>query len=373
MNKKPHYRILVINGGGVKGIIPATILHSMSSISGLPIPDDPNTSQTDGLFDYIIGTSIGGILAAAYTATDSFGNLKFNSSYVQNLLKEETSNIFPDTIWKYQKGFFAPIYSRDFLDDLLYQNFGDLTLSETFVPISMMSYSLDQDFPRIWSSFRASNDSIYDYNVRDAAGATSAAPSYFPLKKTISPDGVEMVDIDGGIFANSPTMWGITDLMYHTDISLSDITVVAIGTGNVNDSKADMINISNSYWDWSMGTLIRKMMSASENLDIVESQNVLKRYALINPNITKEMEAMDNSSDQNINNLISVAEQYIESEDAYMRNIVKCLLQAPKGYFATCNNLKDTNNQQNIFEKSFEVTPVEITQVEIQETITMEF
>src|SRR5271170_6477506 len=86
------WRILSIDGGGTRGIIPATILASIEERTGKPI------SQ---LFDLIAGTSTGGILALGLTKPDSSGRPSFSAQDLCNLYEEEIPNIFlnPQSWW----------------------------------------------------------------------------------------------------------------------------------------------------------------------------------------------------------------------------------------------------------------------------------
>ena len=70
-------RILAIDGGGVRGLLPARVLVELEAMTGRPL---------HSLFDVIAGTSVGGILAlgyvapgvdgAGYSAADVFGDLR---------------------------------------------------------------------------------------------------------------------------------------------------------------------------------------------------------------------------------------------------------------------------------------------------------
>src|SRR5690349_5193892 len=96
---KPHYRVLTLHGGGIRGIINARILQELEEKSGKPITE---------LFDYIIGTSIGGIIAAGLTVPSDEDKTKpkYNASYMVNLLEKEARTVFPEPSSKSASTFF---------------------------------------------------------------------------------------------------------------------------------------------------------------------------------------------------------------------------------------------------------------------------
>lgn len=218
-----HLRILSINGGGVKGIVPAAILDSISQNTGKQIPE---------LFDFIIGTSIGGILAAAYatpnnTVSDSREYVKFDSGQVLDILKDNAKSIFPpDKARSFPASLFYSKYPRESLDVLLEESFNvdgaNLRLIDTLVPVAVTSQNTVSDEPQIWWSC---SKTFSTYFLKDVTGATSAAPTFFPPKfirvqnqtqaraancaefNLVSyREECEYKAVDGGLFANSPAI-----------------------------------------------------------------------------------------------------------------------------------------------------------------------
>lgn len=233
------YRVLAINGGGVRGLIPAKMLDKLSKKAGKPISE---------LFDCIVGTSIGGIIATALTVPDENGKPKYTTDDVVNLIKNEATTIFPRNVVGNMPfigpvaNVFYPKYSRDGIDGLLERKLGNVTLSETIIPIITVSYSLDSDGPRVWSSDLAiQNPTKNNHKLKDAAGATSAAPTYFPPKITITENGDILHDIDGGIYANSPTILGMGLVNKATTVRWDKVVIVSLGTGRFEDNPGNPI------------------------------------------------------------------------------------------------------------------------------------
>ena len=329
-NSKPHkiFRILSISGGGVRGIVPAEILANFEELSGKKITD---------MFDYIIGTSVGGILAAALTVPTKDGGLKYSSKDVLEMMMTSGSQIFPPAKF-YKFKLLAAAYDRDPLDAFLKDKFGDLRFNETAIPISMVSYSVELGEPRTWSTLRAKNNTNDNHFVRDGAGATSAAPTFFSPKQTKSPDGRDMTDIDGAIFANSPTMIGVTELAQFLGVEPKDVMIVSLGTGKFDTGfqPSSFAPKGPLYWGVVHKIATDHMMQASEMADVVQASNLAKNFFRINPPLSPSMQQMDNISPANLQHLKEAATSYAEEHEHCFIQIINCLLMAPIDPDAEC-------------------------------------
>jgi patatin-like phospholipase/acyl hydrolase len=98
------------------------------------------------------------------------------------------------------------------MDAFLEKKLGNATFLDTTISFARAFYSLDRDGPRLWSTYSALNNPNTNYFLKEAAGATSATPTYFPPKITETPGGQTYHDVDGGIFASSPTLIGMAAL-----------------------------------------------------------------------------------------------------------------------------------------------------------------
>jgi len=393
-----NYRVLVINGGGVRGIVPAKILQEMVKISG--------GKEINELFDCIVGTSIGGIIAAALTVKGPDGNAKYKINDVVNLFLEESEKIFPVEAYK-NNNLFSSKYSREGLDSVLNQYFGESKFSTTTIPIIMVSYSLDLDGPRVWSSFKAKNLVSYDLFLKDGAGATSAAPTYFPPKVTKDSASHTFHDVDGGIFANSPTFIGISEIINNNrSLDIDDITVVSIGTGKFKtfpllDSyieKGNSFSLSalvsagagltagllgfackgiagscghniNALWPVSIlstlstaftfnyvyysnfltgalhwitkGDLVIRMMQGSEDSDVIASTHVF-RAIRINPDFTKgdddQYRELDKADHKHMQAFAKRVEKFVKYQPNHdlLEDTVSCL-EADNPFIKSCN------------------------------------
>ena len=370
-----HHRILSVNGGGVRGLVPAKIIEEIIKKAQKPIHE---------LFDYVVGTSAGGLIAISLTVKDENGNPKYSATDVVNIFKDDAQKIFPPSyldnmpaLGKIMQLFTAK-YSREGIDTLLESKLGNATFLNTTIPITTVSYSLDYDGPRLWSTYRAENSPYtHNYLLKDAAGATSAAPTFFPMKTTVSPAGKIFHDIDGGIFANSPTMIGITEFLKSNMLAkFKELTVVSIGTGRFIDEPFYGQHVSNediSYFGTISGigsaipilgtsvyyahpiiggvlaftiavsgilydayngeggiglltkkSLIDRMMKGTELSDAFQSK--VAKVMRINPQLDKKYKSMDDSSTKHIQEFEQEIDIFIKKNSLTLDKVAGCLI-----------------------------------------------
>ena len=259
-------------------------------------------------------------------------------------------------------------YSRVGLDKLLNATLGNSTFENTSIPILMTSYSLDSDGPRTWSSFKAQDKNLNFY-LRDAAGATSAAPTYFPPKETIAHDGKKLFDIDGGIFANSPTYAGISDLKKAEEQGLYDdrcehIIIISIGTGNFPDDRLQPSTNGEyglKYWMTEPGKLIDRMMKGVEMSDSITVSRLFN-VVTINPSLDFKFAPLDNGTIEHMRDFNQTLTMILETNDGIM-NLINTTLHCLTSRNVTnkfCKNAisesREANNLEYYYEKEIEVS-----------------
>lgn len=227
MRKK--FRILSLDGGGLRGIAQLLVLKRIEIITGKKIHE---------LFDLIVGTSTGGIIACGLTAEENGRN----ALTIDKLIELYTTNadvIFPKQDNKFKqlyrsiKGIFNNKFNEDGLENQLEKYFKDIRLSETLKPVIITSYDINQNEIIMFKS-RLANLIGFDAKLKDVCRATSAAPTYLPPYK-MNYMNVDRLLIDGGVYINNPAMAGISDSLRHKyedeEIKMEDIQVMSIGSG----------------------------------------------------------------------------------------------------------------------------------------------
>jgi patatin-like phospholipase/acyl hydrolase len=216
-------KVLAIDGGGIRGIIPATVLKSI---------EERTNTRTAHLFDLIAGTSTGGILALGLVTPDENGDPKYSAADLAGLYEKEGKRIFGRSLWHRAialENLIDEKYEASGLEGVLRRYFGDTRLKDAVTEVLVTSYELETREPWFFARHKARSDPSFDFEMRFVARATSAAPTYFEpeeLTETRPHGGL----IDGGVFANNPALCAYVEMkdLYPDH---DDILVVSLGTG----------------------------------------------------------------------------------------------------------------------------------------------
>ena len=211
------FRILSIDGGGIKGIFPAAVLTFLedSCLDGQPVGD---------YFDLIAGTSTGGIIALGLGAglpARSLLDLYVNQGY----------RVFPPE--QRQKGrkllrrLWRNRYDRAPLDELLRQTLGDRTLRESRYRLLIPATEARHGDPAVYKTPHHPGYFLDgDKPMAEVAAATSAAPTYL---EPVVQDGYTL--LDGGIWANNPAMMALVEALTCFAVEREQIAILSIGCG----------------------------------------------------------------------------------------------------------------------------------------------
>ncbi len=203
-------KVLCIDGGGIRGVFAIAILKALEEEIGKPIGE---------AFDLVAGTSTGAIIAASVA-------LKLE---MKDVLKDY--QIYGEKIFSRQSklGLWRTIYSDRFLRRFFQRAFGNYTLADIEKPLLIPAVDLTHGKPYVHRSNFGSSGEETDLSVKlwDAVLSSCSAPVYFP------PNNVEnkFLSIDGGLWANNPSLVCITEAMKHFHEKIEDIEILSIGTG----------------------------------------------------------------------------------------------------------------------------------------------
>ena len=211
------FKILSLDGGGIKGIFPAGVLAYLEEncLDGQPIGD---------YFDLIAGTSTGGIIALGLG-----GGLTARS--LLDLYVDEGRRVFPPEQrgegWRRLLGLFRNRYDRTTLDELLRETLGAKTLRESRYRLLIPATEARHGDPAVYKTPHHPGYFL-DGNkpMTEVAAATSAAPTYL---KPVVQDGYIL--LDGGIWANNPTMMGLVEALTCFTVKREQLAILSIGCG----------------------------------------------------------------------------------------------------------------------------------------------
>lgn len=318
-------KVLSIDGGGIRGILPALFLHEMEKKLKKPIAE---------VFDLIAGTSTGGILALSLSVPDKNGKPKFSALDILNLYEDEGKNIFKKSLWRSTTSM-GNLTNAKFpiegIEEVLDIYLGNTMLSESLTSLIIPSYEIERRMPFFFKSRHAKANAEYDYKMKDVARATSAAPTYFEsLKLKAKPPADYFALIDGGVFANNPAMCAYAEAkkVFGNE---NDILLVSVGTGQHTRS----IPYEESK-DWGLLEWARPMLSVvfdgvSSTVDYqlkqILSDNHLKNYFRFQTRLERGNDDMDNVTSTNIKALKIKGSELVKQNEEQFEELCKILFE----------------------------------------------
>ncbi|MGO4690106.1 patatin-like phospholipase family protein [Glaciibacter sp. 2TAF33] len=328
-------RILSIDGGGIRGYLPALILAEIERRAGRPAIE---------LFDVVVGTSTGGIIAIGLTAGVTVTELAdFYPRYGRKIFggseqSEWSKRIFgTGATWSERlmgpANTIGPVFGRDErwggnarhqaagLESVLHEVLGEKKLSESTLPLLVTSYDAELGLPVVFSTADAiMHPARFDLPLRFVARATSAAPTYFaPAELTW--DGAPRRFIDGGVWANNPAAMAITESIKLTSgakLTGDSIFLVSLGTGM---SAATPSFAGEASWLAAFSD-VAKMATSITGSDILASRALGDSYARLQVIDDRIAGAMDDPSVQRLAALHAAADALIQSDSDEIDRIV---------------------------------------------------
>ena len=259
-----EFRILSIDGGGIKGIFPAAVLAELEEryLDGGSIADH---------FDLITGTSTGGIIALGLS-------IGLPARDIANLYIERGNEIFPPYAdnwrgglrrrWDGLRNFTYHRYDRKALSVLLDDAFGARLLGESKSRLCIPS--IDGNFGDVYI-FKTPHHPDYKKDQHErmttVACATAAAPTFF---QPLDSGGYRFVD--GGLWANNPIMVGLVDALACFDVGRHNVRVLSLGCGDEPYTVSDRMVQRGGLLSWS--TVINGALA-------FQSQNALGQAKLL--------------------------------------------------------------------------------------------
>lgn len=297
-------KILSIDGGGVRGLIPGMVVVEIEKRMGKPVSE---------LFDLIAGTSAGGHIALALTAPGPDGKPRWKAEDLAVFYREAYGRIFENSglkILDTLKGLSHERYSSEGIERVLDEIFGDTKISEALCEVLVTAYEVESGAPHFFVRSEARENPEKDYLMRFVARATSAAPTYFEPAAKIGSDE-KLAFIDGAVFANNPTMCAFAHAMsigYDED----DMTIISIGTGAVaRELEYEEVR----HWglaNWARPILDITSQAGNHAIDW-QLNHILRRghYFRIQPLMSGMRSAIDDARPETISALEEVAAEVI--------------------------------------------------------------
>lgn len=215
------FKILALDGGGIKGVYTAEILRLCEEAFGRSLST---------AFDMIAGTSTGGIIALGV-------GLGLSADEITAFYRKDGRKIFPPLpqgrlgkLWQIMTWMGGPKLNHTELEAALQRCFKDHLLGESIVRLVIPAFMMPKTEIAVFKTdhhedFR--NDHLTP--MWKVARATSAAPTYL---KGLEHKESGRIFIDGGVWANNPVMVALIDTLTAYDVSPEQVEIFSIGTGN---------------------------------------------------------------------------------------------------------------------------------------------
>ncbi|KAK4722801.1 hypothetical protein R3W88_013034 [Solanum pinnatisectum] len=212
--------VLSIDGGGIRGIIPATILSFLES----QLQEfDGKDARLAKYFDVIAGTSTGGLVTAMLTAPDENNRPFYAAKDITLFYLEHCPKIFQQNkcglfapIRKMVQALIGPKYDGKYLHEVIKEKLKDSLLSNTITNVVIPTFDIKKLQPTIFSTYETKRSARYDAKLSDICISTSAAPTYLPAHYFKVEDDKGNIRehnlIDGGVAANNPCLIAISEV-----------------------------------------------------------------------------------------------------------------------------------------------------------------
>ncbi|XP_010270650.1 PREDICTED: patatin-like protein 2 [Nelumbo nucifera] len=211
--------VLSIDGGGVRGLIPGTILAFLES--QLQKLDGAEARLAD-YFDVIAGTSTGGLITSMLTAPNSNNRPLYAAKDINAFYLQHCPKIFPrnrgslGSAMSLMGAVMGPKFDGVYLRSLLQETLGETRLHQTLSTVVIPTFDLKLLRPVIFSTYEAKRDVGKDALLSDICIGTSAAPTYFPAHHFKTKDAQAKTKsfnlIDGGVAANNPALVAMSEI-----------------------------------------------------------------------------------------------------------------------------------------------------------------
>lgn len=256
------FRILAIDGGGIKGILPATILAELERRFA-------GGRSVGSYFDLIAGTSTGGIIALGLS-------VGISAAEIASVYLEHGEAIFPPLRWdvftirrklRFLRSIRHYVYDSAPLKAVLDSKFGERTIGDAARRLCVPTFDGYTEVNVFKTPHHPDYKLDWKVPLLTAAMATASAPTYFPVYK----DGGQYFG-DGGVWANNPVMIGLVDALVCNDIDRRQVHILSLGCGDTEMIFTKKQIVRGGLWHW------KEIVSSAMHL---QSQNAIGQAGLL--------------------------------------------------------------------------------------------
>ncbi|MEG4322794.1 MULTISPECIES: patatin-like phospholipase family protein [unclassified Microcoleus] len=339
-----YTRVLSIDGGGIRGIIPAQV--GVSIESKLQQKSGNPDARIADYFDLIAGTSAGGILTCLYLCPDAKNpsRPRWTAQDAVNFSIKSGIDVFQSSFLKELQsldGLIDEKYPSDALEKFFLETFKDCKLSELLKPCLISSYDVENRKAHFFNQIDAKKCLAADYFIRDIARATSAAPSYFELPKIYSFTNKSYALIDGGVFANNPALCAYAEVRTKLKIpdprsdkgpTAKDMVILSLGTGQAKKKfpYEEVKDWGKVEWVQPLINIMMTGVAETVNYQMIQIFDAIEKpyqYLRISPDLSEEEPLpIDDASAEKISTLVSLGKDQASKSNKDLDKFIDLLL-----------------------------------------------
>ena len=311
-------RILSIDGGGVRGLVPALILAEIERRTGRPIYQQ---------FNLIVGTSTGSILALGLTRPSNADARQpaFAAKDLVQLYRDHAQRIFPHSFapLRYLRRIFRPKFSPQDIESLYETYFEDVQLQEALTNVAVPAYDVEES-KRFWFQSYASDHA--DILMRDIVRGATAAPTYFPparfaVNTRVSASG-HVALVDGALFANNPAQDALLLAQkLQSEGADKSVLMLSIGTG-----RSARKHTFEEAWGWGVLGWMDPLLEIAFSDPAIDGQMsrelAWQRYVRLQVDLGTVPVALDDSTPEAAQRLEASTALFLEKHEEEMSSIV---------------------------------------------------
>ena len=357
MTERP-IRVLAIDGGGIRGLVPARVLAALEERTG---------HRTGDLFDCIAGTSTGGIIAVGVSIRAPDGSPAYSAEDAVALYRDRGQEIFPpldlrgsareiftrdrQVAWRSAREVFVEgsqrltsalgvnpgiegnaRYEPEGLERVLEEYLGTTMLSATKPDVVVPSYDIRHHELVVFTTREARADPDLDIPLTVVARATTAAPTYLPpIEHRFG--GMSRILIDGGVVMNNPSALALAEVAASGMAKAREVVILSIGTGRPlppDPAKVRYEGVSGENWfGLARDILSVSLLGSSDGLHRIMrdigSGGLGIRYERLQIDLPELEMGLDHTHPSNIAALLASANRLIDQEAALLDELAEIL------------------------------------------------
>jgi uncharacterized protein len=315
-------KILSIDGGGIRGILPATFLCALEQ--KLREEGGDENLKIGDCFDIMAGTSTGGFMSSIYLIPDEHNPLKpkYSAKQALDLYSNYGNSVFtPSTNDGFHK------YSSEGLEKEFRLFFKEIKLSQLIKPCCITAYDIIQSEPYVFMSDKATGEPRNDFFIRDVSRATSALPGIFPPATIHSLAGRGYTFVDGSLFAYNPAMYGY---MHAKELfPEEEYFLLSLGTGIATSQYSEEQLQDSSKMNWA-NILANIAFAAHSDIVNYELEEIFKArinstYIRLQPPLLGINKEMDDITPENIRVLQNAGMEFVKSNEKPIATILEMM------------------------------------------------